>query len=34
MAWLGRPDADLVTDVPPYRRIMPMLMPTRTESKS
>ena len=29
---LRRPDADLVPDVHPVRRIMPFVMPSRTES--
>ena len=32
MAPLSRPDADLVTDVHPVRRIMPFIMPTRNQS--
>lgn len=32
MAPLSRPDADLVQDVHPVRRIMPFVMPSRTES--
>jgi len=32
VAPLSRPDADLVTDVHPVRRIMPFVMPTRTEA--
>ena len=32
MVFRSRPDADLVTDVPPTRRIMPFIMPTRNQS--
>jgi hypothetical protein len=32
MPLFSRPDGDLVRDVPPYRRMMPLLMRTRNES--
>src|SRR3712207_419822 len=32
MPLFRRPDGDLVHDVPPYRRLMPLLMRTRNES--
>jgi hypothetical protein len=32
MPLFRRKDGDLVRDVPPYRRMMPVLLPTRTES--
>jgi len=32
MPWRWRPDGDYVADVPPLRRIMPLLMPTRNQA--